>query len=61
MTETHRRYWLLLFGADLRGRTAAVYVQEEGLPEGLAVICDELGEVLRDRALELWGKSQVAA
>lgn len=33
--EKHRRYWLRLFGVELRGRTAAQYVQEEGLPPAL--------------------------
>lgn len=42
ITETHLRYWLLLFGANLQGRTAAVYVREEGLPEELVPIAAEL-------------------
>ncbi len=46
ITESHRRYWLLMFGADLRGRTASEYVLEEGLPAGLAELVVDLEDVL---------------
>lgn len=38
----HRRYWLLLFGCDLRGRDAAQYVEQEGLPIELSEIVEGL-------------------
>lgn len=40
VTETHRRYWLIHFGCDLQGRTAAEYVRQEGLPRELVNLCE---------------------
>lgn len=48
VTEAHRRYWLLRFGCDLQGRTAAEYVREEGIPVELSAILDEMQDVLLD-------------
>lgn len=46
MTEAHRRYWLVKFGAELDGRTATEYVQDEGLPVELRALLKDLEDVL---------------
>lgn len=46
VTEAHRRYWLVKFGAELDGRTASEYVTEEGLPAELAALIEDLEDVL---------------
>lgn len=49
--EKHLVFWLRAFGCELKGRTAAQYVKEEGLPAGFREMADDLEDFCRAKGV----------